>query len=219
MSSSRGSFAVTATSYGAAPADAYYALTAPGLVNGPLEVTGNLTVDGTSLLKGAVTCNGALAAGAITGTLLTTTTGLVQSAVDGVSTFAGVVGFSNAVNLGPNVQFTGTVGSTTYGTPAAPIPTLGAPTCSQAVGVIRMTYATGTSLGALIPLDAGKFTIGQTVVICTPTAFAQPLIVTAFAASVISGGTTGVQLELIMSVSAASAGNTVDASFMLINSL
>jgi hypothetical protein len=82
-----------------------------------------------------------------------------------------------------------------------------------------MTYATGTSLGALIPLDAGKFTIGQTVVICTPTAFAQPLIVTAFAASVISGGTTGVQLELIMSVSAASAGNTVDASFMLINSL
>lgn len=55
MSSGSASYSVSATSYGRNPTDSYYLLTAPNVVNGDLEVTGNLHVVGTSALDGDVT--------------------------------------------------------------------------------------------------------------------------------------------------------------------
>ena len=67
MSSGSASYSVSATNYGARSADAYYILSAPDEINGPLHITGNLTVDGTSQLTGAVTCGSTLAtAGSVT---------------------------------------------------------------------------------------------------------------------------------------------------------
>jgi len=61
MSSGSASYSVSATNYGAKATDAYYILSAPDEINGPLHITGNLTVDGTSQLTGAVTCGASLA--------------------------------------------------------------------------------------------------------------------------------------------------------------
>jgi hypothetical protein len=220
MSSVTGGYSTTATTYGRLPADAYYQLTAPGVINGDTEITGNLKVDGTAEFVGAVTMDSSLSAGAISCTTLTTTAGISQSSAAGVSTFAGAVGFTGAVNLGPNFQFTGTVGATTYGTPAAPIQTTGATTCSQSVGVIRMTKATNNSLGALIPLDNTLFSDLNTIVMCSPVRFSAVTAVGSFAGIVITGGSTGFQLELIMLTgTTVGAGDYVDMSFSLINSL
>ena len=57
MSSGIGSYATTATVYGRAVTDSYYQLNSPGLINGNVEITGNLKVDGTTELVGAVTCD------------------------------------------------------------------------------------------------------------------------------------------------------------------
>ena len=57
MSSGIGSYATTATVYGRAASDSYYQLNSPGLINGDVEITGNLKVDGTTELVGALTCD------------------------------------------------------------------------------------------------------------------------------------------------------------------
>lgn len=57
------SYSVSATNYGRNPSDAYYALagtTGGGIPPGPVEITGDLTVDGNATFKQAVTCQAAL---------------------------------------------------------------------------------------------------------------------------------------------------------------
>lgn len=76
MSAGVGSYATTATVYGRNAADSYYNLSAPGLINGPLEVTGNLKVDGTTQLVGPVQMD---ASATITGSL-TCASNIVASA-------------------------------------------------------------------------------------------------------------------------------------------
>jgi len=60
MSSGSASYSVSATNYGAQPRDSYFNLSAPGVINSNLEITGNLKVDGTTELVGAVTCDAAV---------------------------------------------------------------------------------------------------------------------------------------------------------------
>ena len=55
MASGSASYSVSATNYGRNPRDGYYLLSAPNVVNGDLDVTGNLHVQGTSALDGDVT--------------------------------------------------------------------------------------------------------------------------------------------------------------------
>lgn len=67
MASGSASYSTNATNYGRNSADAYYYLSAPDTINGPLTVTGNLHVQGTSTLDGAVSCGSTLnTAGTIT---------------------------------------------------------------------------------------------------------------------------------------------------------
>lgn len=57
MSTGTGAYSTTATVYGMNARDSYYNLSAPGLINSNLEITGNLKVDGTTELVGALTCD------------------------------------------------------------------------------------------------------------------------------------------------------------------
>ena len=66
MASGLASYSVSATNYGRNSVDSYYQLSAPGVVNGNLDVTGNLTVAGTTDLTGPVTCANGVA---VTGTM------------------------------------------------------------------------------------------------------------------------------------------------------
>jgi cytoskeletal protein CcmA (bactofilin family) len=54
------SYSVVSTSYGHNPSDSYYALSAPGVINGSLDILGNLQVQGTTDLIGAVHCHSTL---------------------------------------------------------------------------------------------------------------------------------------------------------------
>jgi len=60
MASGSASFSTSATNYGRLAVDSYYALSGQDVHNGPFTITGDLTVDGTSDLKGAVTCESTL---------------------------------------------------------------------------------------------------------------------------------------------------------------
>ena len=94
------SFSVSATNYGRNVSDAYYALTGTGggIPPGPVEITGNLTVDGNSLFKQAVTCEAAVE---------------IQGALTGAAaTFSGAVS-ANSISSATTGTFAGGVTATT----------------------------------------------------------------------------------------------------------
>lgn len=112
MSSGSASYSVSATNYGRNPADSYFILSAPDVVNGNLSVTGNLAVAGSSALMGAVTMGETLAvAGAATvGSL--TTAGAVSAATlaaSGTLTVGGAVTAAGAVSAA-SLSTPGTLG-------------------------------------------------------------------------------------------------------------
>ena len=108
MSAVRGSFSTTATTYGQLPADAYYQLSAPGVINGPLEVTGNLKIDGTSELVGSVTCDSTLS---VTGaTTLSGTASIGGSAtIGGGATIGGNLAVTGSLTAGNSAVITGSL--------------------------------------------------------------------------------------------------------------
>ena len=100
------SYSVSATNYGRNPSDAYYALagtTGGGIPPGPVEITGDLTVDGNATFKQAVTCEAALTVqgagtfdGAVTAPSIIAATALGSQ---GALTVAGNVTIQNASGI------------------------------------------------------------------------------------------------------------------------
>jgi hypothetical protein len=109
MASGSASYSTNATNYGRNSADAYYYLSAPDTINGPLTVTGNLHVQGTSQLDGAVTC----------GSTLNTAGNIVAGgAANATITAAGPGGNVQLNPIGggfPSVEFTNGAGTTLVG--------------------------------------------------------------------------------------------------------
>jgi len=154
MASGGASYSVSATNYGARSADSYFILSAPDTINGPLHVTGNLTVDGTSQLAGAVTCGaGLLVSGAVTcgaGLLVSgTTVNLVPS---GGSITAlgggGTLTVGDNTTLGTAISLNGSVG-------CKQLAVVGAVTAGGSVVVGTPTANAGLTVNGLCTIGDG----------------------------------------------------------------
>lgn len=195
MASGSASYAVSATNYGRNSADSYFILSAPDVVNGSLEITGNLKVDGTTQLVGAVTADSTItAAGAVTAGSVTTAgnvncaavtaTGAVNSAtlsVSGASVLAGVTA--------------GAVGCTSVAASGA----VNAVNMAASSSVTAPNILTGAALAASPTLSAGVALSGGSA-----TAFHAPLF--ALNAMPLDGATQVVPLLSTFMMGGANAG-------------
>jgi hypothetical protein len=108
MASGSASYSTNATNYGRNSADAYYYLSAPDTINGPLTVTGNLVVDGSTTLTGPVTAGSTLAVAGnetVGGDLAVTG----NETVGGTLTTAGALQVNAASVLNGNASVTGSL--------------------------------------------------------------------------------------------------------------
>jgi len=111
MASGSASYSTNATNYGRNSADAYYYLSAPDTINGPLTVTGNLVVDGSTTLTGPVTAGSTLAVAGnetVGGNLAVTG----NETVGGTLTTAGAFQVNAASVLNGNASVTGSLNVT-----------------------------------------------------------------------------------------------------------
>jgi len=116
MASGSASYSTSAVNYGRNSADAYYYLSAPDTIQGPLTVTGNLVVDGSSTLTGPVTAGALSAPSVTTGALVGTGAGTKSMSVDvtggtlsvnGAETVSGALAVGGALNVTGAATVTG----------------------------------------------------------------------------------------------------------------
>ena len=151
MASGSASYAVSATNYGRNSADSYFILSAPDVVNGSLEITGNLKVDGTTQLVGAVTADSTItAAGAVTAGSVTTAGNVNCAAVTATGAVnSATLAVSGASVLSGDITIVGNAVLSTN--PAANGVSIGTSTLPVGVGGLRVAGSTilaGLAAGA-----------------------------------------------------------------------
>lgn len=140
-------YATTATNYGKGVNDSYYALNAPGEVSGDLNVGGNLRVQGTSTLVGAVTCGNALVVNGPTTAAAVTASGAVTAAS---------VASAGAVTAGSVASAGGVSCTTLAASGAATIGGAATFAGGSSTAFLQQTYSAATTPG---PVQCGLFTI------------------------------------------------------------
>lgn len=139
MSSGSASYSVSATNYGRNANDSYFVLSTPGVQQGNQEITGNLQVDGTTTLTGAVSCGSTLSAvGQLSGASLAVTGAVTCGAV----TATGALSAASVTTPGA-VTASGAVSG-------ASLATAGAATAASLAVTGAVTGASASVTGALV---------------------------------------------------------------------
>ena len=121
MSSGSASYSVSATNYGAQPRDSYFNLSAPGVINSNLEITGNLKVDGTTELVGAVTCDAAVNVAGVLTANIGSTNSVALTAVGGGAAVVLTNGTTNAASISVTPSGIVSILGTAGGAPSNPL--------------------------------------------------------------------------------------------------